>query len=61
MVSHHGSHGKESTRGILNKDEAMHPILRGLKDGDIWGPTDVYGANPLQPATVLVWARCSPA
>ena len=56
-VSHHGSHGKESTRGILNKEQADHPILRGLKDGDIWGPTDVYGANPLQPATVLVYGQ----
>ena len=22
-----------------------HPILRGIKDGDIWGPTDVYGVR----------------
>jgi len=41
-VSHWGDHGKESTRGILNKDAANHPILKGIKDGDIWGPTDVY-------------------
>jgi type 1 glutamine amidotransferase len=56
-VSHHGSHGKESTRGILNKEQAEHPILRGIKDGDIWGPTDVYGANPLSPSTVLVYGQ----
>lgn len=53
-ISHHGAHGSQSTRGILNKDEAKHPILTGIKDGDIWGPTDVYGANPLKPATILV-------
>ncbi len=53
-ISHHGSHGKESTRGILNKEQAEHPILRGLTDGEIWGPTDVYGASPLPPATILV-------
>ncbi len=53
-ISHHGGHGSQSCRGILNKDEAKHPILRGLKDGDIWGPTDVYGANPLKPSTILV-------
>jgi type 1 glutamine amidotransferase len=53
-ISHHGSHGKESTRGILNTQQASHPILRGLKDGEIWGPTDVYGASPLAPSTVLV-------
>jgi type 1 glutamine amidotransferase len=56
-VAHHGSHGKESTRGILNKEQAEHPILRGLKDGDIWGPTDVYTAKPLKPATVLVYGE----
>ncbi len=22
-----------------------HPILRGIKDGDIWGPTDVYAVH----------------
>ena len=22
-----------------------HPIVRGIKDGDIWGPTDVYGVH----------------
>jgi type 1 glutamine amidotransferase len=56
-VAHHGSHGKESTRGILNKEQAGHPILRGLKDGDIWGPTDVYTARPLDPSTVLVYGQ----
>ncbi len=44
-VSHHGAHGKQSTRGILAKDAVDHPILRGIKDGDIWGSTDVYGVN----------------
>ncbi|MFL5342417.1 MAG: ThuA domain-containing protein [Gemmataceae bacterium] len=41
-VNHHGAHGKESTRGIIVKGQENHPILRGLHDGDIWGPTDVY-------------------
>jgi hypothetical protein len=44
-ISHHGNHGKESTRGILVKDRKDHPILRGIKDGAIWGPTDVYGVR----------------
>lgn len=44
-VSHHGHHGKESTRGLLAPGAAGNPILRGIKDGDIWGPTDVYGIN----------------
>ena len=41
-VNHHGAHGKQSTRGIIAKGQESHPILRGIKDGDIWGPTDVY-------------------
>ena len=41
-VNHHGRHGKESTRGIIAPGAESHPILRGIKDGDIWGPTDVY-------------------
>jgi hypothetical protein len=41
-IDHHGHHGVESTRGIIAPGAAEHPILRGISDGDIWGPTDVY-------------------
>lgn len=44
-VAHWGHHGKESTRGIVVESEKDNPILRGIKDGDIWGPTDVYKVN----------------
>jgi hypothetical protein len=44
-VNHHGQHGKQSTRGIVSRGEEAHPILRGIKDGDIWCPTDVYAVN----------------
>jgi hypothetical protein len=44
-ISHHGQHGKQSTRGIIAPEAKDHPILRGIKDGDIWGPTDVYGVR----------------
>lgn len=44
-INHHGQHGKQSTRGVIAEGKADHPILRGIKDGDIWGPTDVYGVN----------------
>ncbi len=44
-VSHHGQHGKQSTGGLIAPGQAEHPILRGIKDGDIWGPTDVYGVH----------------
>lgn len=41
-VNHHGHHGHESTRGLVAADAKDHPIVRGVADGDIWGPTDVY-------------------
>jgi hypothetical protein len=52
--THHGNHGTQSTRGILVEKEKDHPILRGLKDGDIWGPTDVYGVRLPKEARPLV-------
>jgi len=39
-VSHHGNHGRESTRGLIAKGEENNPIVRGCED--IWTPTDVY-------------------
>ena len=53
-VNHHGNHGKESTRGIVAPGAKDHPILRGIKDGEIWGPTDVYEAHPPTDCTPLV-------
>jgi hypothetical protein len=44
-ISHHGHHKVESTRGIIAPEAESHPITRGLEDGDIWGPTDVYGVR----------------
>lgn len=41
-VEHHGHHGHESCRGLVAPGAADHPILRGIADGDVWGPTDVY-------------------
>lgn len=41
-IAHHGGHGSEATRGLIAKGQENHPILRGIKDGDIFGPTDVY-------------------
>ncbi len=52
-VSHHGGHGSESTRGLIQPEFKDHPVLRGVED--IWGPTDVYGITHLIPeAQVLV-------
>ena len=50
-INHHGQHGKQSTRGIIAPGMAENPILRGIKDGDIWGPTDVYEVRLPLPKT----------
>jgi len=44
-INHHGAHGKESSRGIVDDRMADHPILKGVDD--IWGPSDVYGVTTL--------------
>ena len=55
-VNHHGSHGKESTRGEVNEKLKDHPILRGVKE--VWGPTDVYGVAHLPAdAQVLMFGQ----
>jgi hypothetical protein len=55
-ISHHGDHGRESTRGIVHEQFKDHPILRGVED--IWGPTDVYGIKNLpRDAKVLVYGQ----
>lgn len=40
-VSHHGGHKREGARGVIEKKNAEHPILHGVKD--VFGPSDVYG------------------
>lgn len=41
-VAHHGAHGSQATRGIFVKGEESNPILKGIRDGEIFGPSDVY-------------------
>jgi hypothetical protein len=53
-VSHHGHHGSQSTRGLIAPGQESHPILRGIKDGDVWGPTDVYEVHLPADCTPLV-------
>ena len=52
-VAHHGAHGTQGTRGMIESGAGAHPILRGVRD--VFGPTDVYaiGALPAD-ATVLL-------
>lgn len=44
-INHHGDHGKEGTRGVIVDTQKQHPILRGIPDRAIFGPTDVYGVR----------------
>jgi type 1 glutamine amidotransferase len=44
-INHHGHHGKQSTMGVLNPKEIHSPILRGIRDGELWSKTDVYEAK----------------
>ncbi|HWL10680.1 MAG TPA: hypothetical protein VNQ76_19895 [Planctomicrobium sp.] len=43
--THHGHHGHQSTRGMFAPGATDHPVLRGIKDGEIWGASDVYGVR----------------
>ncbi|MEM8523957.1 MAG: ThuA domain-containing protein [Bacteroidota bacterium] len=43
--THHGHHKHQSTKGLVAENAADHPITTGIKSGDIWGSTDVYGVR----------------
>jgi hypothetical protein len=52
-VSHHGRHGVEGTRGVIESVHASHPILRGVTE--LFGPSDVYTVRNLdESATILL-------
>ncbi len=50
--NHHGHHKHQSTRGLIAPGAGDHPLVSGLEDGDIWGPTDVYGVRLPMPEGV---------
>lgn len=55
-VAHHGEHGVESARGIVNAPFKDHPVLRGVDD--VWCPSDVYTVSHLpKDAQVLMWGQ----
>jgi len=55
-VAHHGEHGSQATRGVVNPEEKEHPILRGLTE--VFGPTDVYTVRELpEDARVLLFGE----
>ncbi|MGA1533189.1 MAG: PVC-type heme-binding CxxCH protein [Planctomycetota bacterium] len=51
-VNHHGGHGYEGTRGVIEPGREQHPILRGVED--VFGPTDVYGVIHLTDADTIL-------
>ncbi|HEX3685267.1 MAG TPA: ThuA domain-containing protein [Bryobacteraceae bacterium] len=46
---HHGAHGKQSTRAWFAPGAEGSPILRGIRSGEIWVPTEVYEVRLPQP------------
>ena len=40
-VNHHGHHKQEGARGVVEKDNADHPVLNRVRD--VFTPSDVYG------------------
>jgi hypothetical protein len=53
-ISHHGDHMHEATRGVFAEGAKGSPLLNGIADGEIWGPTDVYGVRLPLPDTCKV-------
>ncbi len=51
-VSHWGKHKVEATRGVIEKANEKHPILRGVSD--VFGDSDVYEVYPPADATILM-------
>lgn len=51
-VNHHGHHGRQSTRGVIEPGQEKHPVLQHVKD--VWGPTDVYGVRNLPDDAVVL-------
>jgi len=57
-VDHHGKHGKEGTRGLINgiEQNVKNPLLNGVKD--IWCATDVYSVRELPAnARILIFGQ----
>ena len=51
-VAHHGQHGSQGTRSVVEPANAAHPLLKGV--GEIFGPSDVYTVSNLTPAATLL-------
>ena len=51
-VNHHGHHAYEGCRARVEAGQENHPIMKGV--GEIFVTSDVYGAKPKEPSTILV-------
>ena len=51
-VNHHGRHKREGALGVIEKENAKHPILRDVSD--VFGPSDVYGVIHLTEADTIL-------
>lgn len=49
---HHGRHAVEGARSVIEEENKDHPILKGVET--IFARSDIYGANPRPPATILL-------
>ena len=54
-VSHYGRNHKQSSRLLLQEDQAGHPILRGVRN--VWVQSGGYTADPMPGSTVLALGR----
>jgi type 1 glutamine amidotransferase len=50
-VSHYGKNHAQSSRLLLQPDQAGHPILRGVRD--VWVQSGGYTADPMPGSTIL--------
>lgn len=50
-VGHYGANHRQSSRLVLQPDQAKHPILRGVKD--VWVQSGGYRAFPIEGSTIL--------
>lgn len=51
-ISHWGVHKSEATRGVIETEQAKHPLLNGVSD--VFGDTDVYEVYPPADSTILL-------
>ncbi len=51
-VNHHGAHKKQGARGVIEAENAAHPILNGVED--VFAPSDVYGVIHLTEANEIL-------